>query len=227
MAITRYQALKTCLKLLGIHDNIKDPMKLVGKFKTLDTYYESFGKSFSMDKLDEEEKELEDHLLNYRKYLETHSNISDENDLAKEMISSYRLGIALEIVDILLVTSYLYAKDLITLKDVISNMDYVKKSIYNFKEYDQRIDILFFGKANDQLFIDIIINYKVKELTDAINVSRHYKCNKDIRLKRYYRMFLVLYPEKDIRDINNIKLIRKFIFTEEFQNLEFQMHSIQ
>lgn len=222
--MTRYKAVQICLEELGINGRFNKPQKVSNMFMKLDNFYGKFQASFSSKKLEEEKRELDDHLERYADFISVYvrpgKDRGKEDELWIREYKSYILGIYLETVDIILVGSYLLSNNLISFKELEDELICVKNKLikYNVDMYLNYETVDHTGKLP---LLRYLIKYKTYELVTAIDSA--YKTRNQIKnidkLIRYRNMFTVLYPEKDIQYLKNLKLIRKFVFCDMFDEL--------
>lgn len=223
--MTRYKAIKFCLEDLGLNSTFVNGTRLGSMFRKLDKFYGNFNTKFSTDKLIEERNELNEHLERYGNFIYNSkrpgASKGQEDIIWVSEYKSYILGIYLEVVDILLVGGYLLANDIITEKMLSRELAKVKNKLmmYNVDEYLDRKVIDYDGE--EVYVLHSLIEYKADELVTAIDTAYKKKLflATDQKHLRYRNMFTVLYPEKDIKDLTNLKLIRKFIFSDMFRAL--------
>lgn len=217
----RLSVIRKCIRYFT-HDSLTNGLLLKGQLEYLTKEYKKLDKAYSTSKLSEECNEVIECLSSLSNIIDkcySDNRIEHTNKLNqyKDEFKAKLLGLLLEISDLILVVSYL---------DSIYNTDYASKYIpqvvNSIEELDNKIQISKFKVFNllrmgSVSILTQTLEYKVKELYIAKQLGNGI-CN-DTKYNKYEMIFHTLYPNKNLIDEDNYKMIRKWIFVDNFDFL--------
>ena len=218
----RLSVIRKSIRYFAYASSLTNGLLLKGQLEYLTKEYKKLDKSYSTAKLAEETNEVLECLSSLSELLDacySENRIEHINKLEehKDEFKAKLLGLLLEISDLILVISYLDS-----IYNTKYNEEYLPKIMDSIHKLDEKIPVVTFKltyllRMGSVSILTQTLEYKVKELYIAKQLGNGI-CT-DPRYNKYEMIFHTLYPNKNLIDEDSYKMIRKWIFVDNFDFL--------